>query len=139
MLPFFALSFWALNLYTFLTGAFFAELCVFVSLTPVNSAIMWTQPEPRLRPLALAISTMTIHLLGDAASPTLIGVRPSSALCLTLERDRCAVPGNVGLAVTRLASDVPPDDHLARCRVRLLASRTLVRPRVPERHCRPSP
>ncbi|CEP02978.1 Major facilitator superfamily (MFS) profile domain-containing protein [Plasmodiophora brassicae] len=73
VLPFFALSFWALNLYTFLTGAFFAELCVFVSLTPVNSAIMWTQPEPRLRPLALAISTMTIHLLGDAASPTLIG------------------------------------------------------------------
>jgi MFS transporter, Spinster family, sphingosine-1-phosphate transporter len=49
-----------------------AELLLFMSTGPVNSAIV-NLVSPTERASALALSMFTIHLLGDVPSPTLIG------------------------------------------------------------------
>ncbi len=49
-----------------------AELLLFMSTGPVNSAIV-NLVSPAERASALALSMFTIHLLGDVPSPTLIG------------------------------------------------------------------
>jgi MFS transporter, Spinster family, sphingosine-1-phosphate transporter len=49
-----------------------AELLLFMSTGPINSAIV-NLVSPRRRASALALSMFTIHLLGDVPSPTLIG------------------------------------------------------------------
>ena len=49
-----------------------AELLLFMSTGPVNSAII-NLVSPLERASAIALSTFTIHLLGDVASPSLIG------------------------------------------------------------------
>jgi len=49
-----------------------AELLLFMSTGPVNSAIV-NLVSPTQRASALALSMFTIHLLGDVPSPTLIG------------------------------------------------------------------
>lgn len=58
-------------------GFFFLFLAVsmiflFAALTPINNAILWCTPY-RLNPLALALSVVVTHLLGDALSPVLVG------------------------------------------------------------------
>jgi MFS family permease len=49
-----------------------AELLLFMSTGPINSAIV-NLVSPTQRASALALSMFTIHLLGDVPSPTLIG------------------------------------------------------------------
>ena len=49
-----------------------AELLLFMSTGPINSAIV-NMVSPTQRASALALSMFTIHLLGDVPSPTLIG------------------------------------------------------------------
>lgn len=49
-----------------------AELCVFASTGPVNSAILGTVPAS-LRATATALSIFLMHLFGDVPSPPLIG------------------------------------------------------------------
>lgn len=49
-----------------------AELLLFMSTGPINSAIV-NMVSPTERASALALSMFTIHLLGDVPSPTLIG------------------------------------------------------------------
>jgi MFS transporter, Spinster family, sphingosine-1-phosphate transporter len=49
-----------------------AELLLFMSTGPINSAIV-NLVSPAERASALALSMFTIHLLGDVPSPTLIG------------------------------------------------------------------
>jgi MFS transporter, Spinster family, sphingosine-1-phosphate transporter len=49
-----------------------AELLLFMSTGPINSAIV-NLVSPSRRASALALSMFTIHLLGDVPSPTLIG------------------------------------------------------------------
>jgi hypothetical protein len=49
-----------------------AELLLFMSTGPVNSAIV-NLVSPMQRASALALSMFTIHLLGDVPSPALIG------------------------------------------------------------------
>lgn len=53
-------------------GIVVAELLLFMSTGPVNSAIV-NLVSPTERASALALSMFTIHLLGDVPSPTLIG------------------------------------------------------------------
>eukprot|EP00474_Spongospora_subterranea_P001363 CRZ01821.1 hypothetical protein [Spongospora subterranea] len=72
-LPVFALTFASLNVYMFCIGSMFTEICIFACLSPCNGVIMWSQTSPSLRPLAMALSTMLIHALGDAASPSVVG------------------------------------------------------------------
>jgi len=56
----------------YLTGVVAAELLLFVSTGPVNSAIV-SVVAPEERATAVALSILTIHLLGDVPSPPLIG------------------------------------------------------------------
>src|SRR5205823_5344981 len=49
-----------------------AELCLFASTGPVNSAIV-NVVSPHMRATAVAASIFTIHLLGDVPSPSLVG------------------------------------------------------------------
>ncbi|GAB5359482.1 hypothetical protein AAMO2058_000547700 [Amorphochlora amoebiformis] len=45
---------------------------IFMCLTPINSCVVWITPY-RVSPLALALSVLANHLLGDAVSPIIIG------------------------------------------------------------------
>jgi MFS family permease len=49
-----------------------AELCLFASTGPINSAIV-NVVAPHVRATAVALSIFTIHLLGDVPSPFLVG------------------------------------------------------------------
>jgi MFS family permease len=49
-----------------------AELCLFASTGPLNSAIV-NAVSPHVRATAVALSIFTIHLLGDVPSPALVG------------------------------------------------------------------
>ncbi len=50
-----------------------AELCLFASTGPVNSAIV-NVVSPHMRATAVALSIFTIHILGDVPSPSLVGL-----------------------------------------------------------------
>lgn len=50
-----------------------AELLLFASTGPINSAIINVVP-PAIRATAVALSIFTIHILGDVPSPWLVGV-----------------------------------------------------------------
>ncbi len=50
-----------------------AELCLFASTGPVNSAIV-NEVSPHMRATAVALSIFTIHILGDVPSPSLVGM-----------------------------------------------------------------
>ena len=50
-----------------------AELCLFASTGPVNSAIV-NVVSPHMRATAVAASIFTIHILGDVPSPSLVGL-----------------------------------------------------------------
>jgi len=50
-----------------------AELCLFASTGPVNSAIV-NFVSPHIRATAVALSIFAIHVLGDVPSPSLVGV-----------------------------------------------------------------
>ena len=49
-----------------------AELCLFASTGPINSAIV-NVVAPEIRATAVALSIFTIHILGDVPSPSLVG------------------------------------------------------------------
>jgi MFS family permease len=50
-----------------------AELCLFASTGPVNSAIV-NEVSPHIRATAVALSIFTIHILGDVPSPSVVGM-----------------------------------------------------------------
>ena len=58
-----------------------AELCLFASTGPINSAIV-NVVSPHIRATAVALSIFAIHLLGDVPSPPIVGAI-SDALSLT--------------------------------------------------------
>jgi MFS family permease len=53
-------------------GLFAAQFFIFLNNGPLNAAIVNSVP-PHLRAFAFGISTLTLHLFGDAASPIVIG------------------------------------------------------------------
>ncbi len=53
-------------------GLFLAQFFIFLNNGPLNAAIVNSVP-PHLRAFAFGISTLTLHLFGDAASPVVIG------------------------------------------------------------------
>ena len=50
-----------------------AELCLFASTGPINSAIV-NVVSPHMRATAVALSILVIHVLGDVPSPSLVGL-----------------------------------------------------------------
>lgn len=49
-----------------------SEFAIFACLSPINSAIMWSVPF-RYNPIAIAMSVVSTHVLGDATSPIIVG------------------------------------------------------------------
>jgi len=50
-----------------------AELCLFASTGPINSAII-NEVSPAMRATAMALCIFTIHILGDVPSPSVVGM-----------------------------------------------------------------
>ena len=70
--PFALLAFTATDHSLELGALFVAEILSFASTGPINSAIV-NIVAPEMRASAVALSILTIHLLGDVPSPPLIG------------------------------------------------------------------
>jgi MFS transporter, Spinster family, sphingosine-1-phosphate transporter len=58
---------------TFFVAIALCELGLFLSVSPINAAVMHSVP-PAIRANAMAFSIFAIHLLGDWKSPQLIGI-----------------------------------------------------------------
>jgi MFS transporter, Spinster family, sphingosine-1-phosphate transporter len=71
--PFAWIAFTAQGRVAYTTAIVIAEVLVFFSTGPVNSAII-NVVEPERRATAVALSILAIHLLGDVPSPPLIGL-----------------------------------------------------------------
>lgn len=72
------LSFLAARSFTVFITLFAAgELALFMMQAPVGAIGMWAVP-PALRPLAISMVTVSIHLLGDVPSPPLVGALQSA-------------------------------------------------------------
>jgi MFS family permease len=70
--PFAWIAFTAHDRWAYTAAFVAAEILVFVSTGPVNSALI-NVVEPDRRATAVALSILAIHLLGDVPSPPLIG------------------------------------------------------------------
>src|ERR1700686_4011653 len=70
--PFTWVAFTAKERPVYMTAIVIAEVLVFMSTGPINSAIV-NEVEPDRRATAVALSILGIHLLGDVPSPPLIG------------------------------------------------------------------
>ena len=70
--PFAWVAFTARDRGVYTAAIVIAEILVFVSTGPINSAII-NMVEPGRRATAVALSILAIHLLGDVPSPPLIG------------------------------------------------------------------
>jgi MFS transporter, Spinster family, sphingosine-1-phosphate transporter len=71
--PFTWVAFTARERPVYMAAIVIAEVLVFISTGPVNSAIV-NVVEPDRRATAVALSILAIHLLGDVPSPPLIGI-----------------------------------------------------------------
>ncbi|KAL4448931.1 hypothetical protein ABPG77_007648 [Micractinium sp. CCAP 211/92] len=66
-------AFWAAGSFAAFSLSFAAaELAMFVSQAPGNAVCMWSVPT-QLRPFAMSMSVVAIHVLGDVPSPPLLG------------------------------------------------------------------
>ena len=70
--PFAWVAFTSQDRTVYMTAIVIAEVLIFMSTGPVNSAII-NVVEPHRRATAVALSILGIHLLGDVPSPPLIG------------------------------------------------------------------
>jgi MFS family permease len=70
--PFAWIAFTAPHRTVFLTAIVIAEVLVFLSTGPINSALI-NAVAPHRRATAVALSILAIHLLGDVPSPPLVG------------------------------------------------------------------
>ncbi|KAK9049774.1 hypothetical protein SSX86_031257, partial [Deinandra increscens subsp. villosa] len=61
------------NLYAFIVFFLIGEILIFATQGPVNFVCLHTV-KPSLRPLSMAMSTVSIHVFGDVPSSPLVGV-----------------------------------------------------------------
>lgn len=67
-------AFWGAASFTLFSVVFaLAQLAMFVSAAPSNAVCMWSVPA-ELRPFAMSMSVVAIHVLGDVPSPPLLGM-----------------------------------------------------------------
>ena len=93
------------------TGMVAAELLLFMSTGPINSAIV-SLVTPTERASAVALSVFTIHLLGDTLSPPLIGAlsdRSNLALAVQVVPIAVALSGVLWLLAARAGGALSPD------------------------------
>jgi hypothetical protein len=70
--PLILIALTAANPTLFWTAIVLAELLMFASTGPINSAIV-NAVAPGIRAMAMAVSIFAIHILGDVPSPALVG------------------------------------------------------------------
>jgi MFS family permease len=103
--PFVAIALTAPAPSTYYPAIVAAELLLFMSTGPINSAII-NLVAPGERATAIALSVFTIHILGDAISPPLIGLlsdRSSLGNAFLVVPVATAVSGILWLAAARIA------------------------------------
>ena len=86
-----------------------AQICIFLNNGPLNAAIV-NVVSPALRGFAFGISMLVLHLLGDAASPTIIGWisdHSSLGLAILLNAVPVALGGLVLLPAVKLFREAP--------------------------------
>jgi sugar phosphate permease len=95
--PFVIVALTAVEPRFYLTGLVIAELLMFASTGPINSAIV-NVVAPTERATAMAFSILLMHLLGDAPSPWIVGwiadagVRAGQADGVALQRGLLILP-----------------------------------------------
>ncbi|KAJ0970037.1 hypothetical protein J5N97_022914 [Dioscorea zingiberensis] len=67
------IAFWLKGLYGFIALFSVGELLIFATQAPVNYVCLHCV-KPSLRPLSMAVSTVSIHIFGDVPSAPLVGV-----------------------------------------------------------------
>jgi predicted MFS family arabinose efflux permease len=72
-LPLAAAAFWAPSARLCVAAMFLAEFFLFLNMGPINAVIV-SVTKPQARSMAFAANILVIHALGDAVSPTLIGL-----------------------------------------------------------------
>ena len=95
----------------YLPAIVLAELLLFASTGPVNSAIV-NAVAPAERATAVALSIFAIHILGDVPSPPLIGFlsdRTSLARALLIVPAAIAAGGVLWIGAARTAAKIPRD------------------------------
>src|SRR4029077_10236595 len=70
--PFVAVAMWAERGPLSCCATAIAEILVFLNVGPLNAVIVGAA-APAIRASAVAINILTIHLLGDALSPSMVG------------------------------------------------------------------
>ena len=92
--PFAWVAFAARERAVYMTAIVIAEVLVFISTGPINSAII-NVVAPHRRATAVALSILAIHLLGDVPSPPLIGAVSDAT---SLDRALLILPFAFGVA-----------------------------------------
>jgi MFS family permease len=64
------------SFYSFCLVFALGQCAMFATMAPGNAIIMWSVP-PGLRPLAISLSVVAMHLLGDVPAPPLVGLLQS--------------------------------------------------------------
>lgn len=64
------------SFYTFCLVFSLGQCAMFSTMAPGNAIVMWSVP-PGLRPLAISLSVVAMHLLGDVPAPPLAGLLQS--------------------------------------------------------------
>ncbi|KAH7663123.1 Organic anion transporter polypeptide protein [Dioscorea alata] len=97
------IAFWLKSLYGFIALFSIGELLIFATQAPVNYICLHCV-KPSLRPLSMAMSTVSIHIFGDVPSSPLVGVLEDylndwrkSALILTSVFFLAAVIWGIGI------------------------------------------
>ncbi|MBL8950044.1 MAG: MFS transporter [Myxococcaceae bacterium] len=84
-----------------------AQVCIFLNNGPLNAAII-NVVSPNLRAFAFGLSMLTLHLLGDAASPTIIGLisdRSSLGTAILVNAVPVALGGLILMPAVKLFAD----------------------------------
>jgi hypothetical protein len=101
----------------YFSANFFAEMFVFLNTGPLN-ALLANVVSPAIRSTAFAANIVVIHLLGDALSPTLIGMlsdRLGLASAFMITPAMLAVAGLVGvLGIPRVGPDMQRMESMPR-------------------------
>jgi hypothetical protein len=88
------------------------EFFVLLNTAPLNAALVNSVAAP-IRATAIAVNLFTIHLLGDAFSPTLIGYisdRTDLQMGMVTMIIAVAISGIVLLYGMRFAPELPPEE-----------------------------
>jgi MFS family permease len=88
---------------TYTWALFVAEFLVFLSTGPINVVLVSVVPVA-MRATAMAVSIFTIHLLGDAISPTILGIAADTVGWPTAALIVPAVVGVAGVIWTATAA-----------------------------------